>query len=174
MYTNLASYRLFQKVGIYWDYKIDVIYYKASKTSRTQMAKIRWIERQPVIYHVKVIAENDADNVVTSAAFIVAEEPEKPEKPEKPKKPKKPEAAVPEDESDLEEEVILESEDEGVVTEPLIEKFLPLKLKKLYGNNFRGPLKPLKGDATLWHRKLAHLGPRALKKVVQAVTGAKI
>ncbi|RYP48145.1 hypothetical protein DL768_005910 [Monosporascus sp. mg162] len=96
------------------------------------------------------------------------------EKPEEPEEPKEPEAAVPEDESDLEEEVILENEDEDVVTEPLIQEFLPSKLKKLYGNDSRGLLKPLKGDATLWHRKLAHLGPRALKKVVQAVTGAKI
>ncbi|RYP46349.1 hypothetical protein DL768_007412 [Monosporascus sp. mg162] len=132
------------------------------------MAKIRWIERQPVIHHVKVTVKNDADDVVTSAAFAVAEKPEEPEEPEKP------EVAVPEDESDLEEEVILESEDEDVVTEPLIEKFLPSKLKKLYGNDSRGPLKPLKGDATLWHRRFAHLGPRALEKVVQVVTGAKI
>ncbi|RYP50368.1 hypothetical protein DL768_004133 [Monosporascus sp. mg162] len=104
------------------------------------MAKIRWIERQPVIHHVEVIAKNDADDVVTSAAFAVAEEPEKPE------------AAVPENESDFEKEVILESEDEDVVTEPLIEEFLPAKLtnqKKLHGNNFRNPLKPLKGNATL-------------------------
>ncbi|RYP44581.1 hypothetical protein DL768_008954 [Monosporascus sp. mg162] len=126
------------------------------------MAKIRWIERQPVIYHVKVTAKNDADDVVTSAAFAVAKEPE---------------TTVPEDESDLKEEVILESKDEDVITEPLVEKFLPAKLtnqKKLHGNNFRSPLKPLEGDATLWHRRLAHLGPRALEKVVQAVTGAKI
>ncbi|RYP37488.1 hypothetical protein DL768_010868 [Monosporascus sp. mg162] len=112
-----------------------------------------------------VTAENDADDVVTSAAFAVAEKPEKPE------------AAVPEDESDFEEKVILESEDEDVVTEPLIEEFLPAKLtnqKKLHGNNSRSPLKPLEGDATLWHRRLAHLGPRALEKVVQAITGAKI
>ncbi|RYP29394.1 hypothetical protein DL768_011215 [Monosporascus sp. mg162] len=132
------------------------------------MAKIRWIERQPVIHHVEVTAKNEADDVVTSAAFAVAEEPKEPEEPEEP------EAAVPEDESDLEEEVILESEDEDVVTEPLIEEFLPSKLKKLHGNDSRGPLKPLEGDATLWHRRLAHLGPRALEKVVQAVTGAKI
>ncbi|RYP52641.1 hypothetical protein DL768_002291 [Monosporascus sp. mg162] len=168
MHTNLASYRLFRKVGIYWNFETDVVYHKASKTSRTQMAKIRWIERQPVIHHVEVTAENDADDVVTSAAFAVTEKPEE---------YREPEAAVPEDESDLKEEVILESEDEDVVTEPLIEKFLPAKLtnqKKFHGNDFRGPLKPLEGDATLWHRRLAHLGPRALEKVVQAVTGAKI
>ncbi|RYP49510.1 hypothetical protein DL768_004813 [Monosporascus sp. mg162] len=96
------------------------------------------------------------------------------EKPEKSEKLEKPEAAIPEDESDLEEEVILESEDENVVTELLIEKFLPSKLKKLYRNDFRGPLKSLKGNAMLWHRRLAHLGLKALKKVVQVVTGAKI
>ncbi|RYP48348.1 hypothetical protein DL768_005767 [Monosporascus sp. mg162] len=107
------------------------------------MAKIKWIERQPVIHHVKVTAKNDADDVVTSAAFAVAEKPEKPEK------PKKPEAAVPEDENNLEKKVILESENKDVVTEPLIEKFLPSKLKKLHGNDSRSPLKPLKGNATL-------------------------
>ncbi|RYP44873.1 hypothetical protein DL768_008708 [Monosporascus sp. mg162] len=39
---------------------------------------------------------------------------------EKPEKPEKPKAAVPENESDLKEEVILESENENVVTEPLV------------------------------------------------------
>ncbi|RYP28850.1 hypothetical protein DL768_011223 [Monosporascus sp. mg162] len=104
------------------------------------MAKIRWIERQPVIHHVKVTAKNDADDVVTSAAFAVAEKPEEPEK------YKKPEATVPEDENDLKDKVILESEDEDFVAEPVIEEFLPPKLT----------------------------GPRAFEKVVHVVTGAKI
>ncbi|RYO80800.1 hypothetical protein DL764_009848 [Monosporascus ibericus] len=138
MDTNLASHRLFQQVEIYWNYETDVVYHKESRTSRTEMAKIRWIERQLVIHYVE------------------------------------PDGLVPEDESDPEDEVILESEDEDFVTEPLVEKFLPLKLKKLHGNDPRGLLKPLERDATLWHRRLAHLGPRALEKVVQAVTGAKI
>ncbi|RYO83029.1 hypothetical protein DL764_009516 [Monosporascus ibericus] len=158
MHTNLASHRLFQQAGIYWNHETDVVYHK-SRTSRTQMAKIKWIERQPVIHHVRVTPENDDDDVVPPTVFAVTEEPD---------------AAVPEDESDPEDEVILESEDEDFTPDPLIEEFLPPKLKKLHGNDSRHPLKPLKGDATLWHRRLAHLGPRALEKVVQAVTGAKI
>ncbi|RYP56931.1 hypothetical protein DL770_010800 [Monosporascus sp. CRB-9-2] len=167
MHTNLASHRLFQQASIYWDHETDVVYHKESKTSRTHMAKIRWIERQPVIYHIEVTPENDDDDVVPPAAFAVTEEPDAtvPD-----------DATVPEDESDPEDEVILESEDEDFVTDPLVEEFLPSKLaqKKLHGNDSRGPLKLLEGDATLWHRRLAHLGPRALEKVVQAVTGAKI
>ncbi|RYP46215.1 hypothetical protein DL768_007534 [Monosporascus sp. mg162] len=87
MHTNLASYRLFQLVGIYWNHETDVVYHKKSRTSRTQMAKVRWIERQPVIHHVEVTAENNDDDAVPPAAFIVAQEPN---------------GTVPEDESDLE------------------------------------------------------------------------
>ncbi|RYO89404.1 hypothetical protein DL763_005672 [Monosporascus cannonballus] len=82
---------------------------------------------------------------------------------------KEPTATVPEDESDLKDEIIFESKNEDFVPEPLIQEFLPSKLvlqQKLHGNSSRLPLKPLKGDATIWYRKLAHLGPRALEKVV--------
>ncbi|RYP07632.1 hypothetical protein DL766_010211 [Monosporascus sp. MC13-8B] len=159
LHTNLASHRLFQKAGIYWNHETDVVYHKATGT---KMAKVSWIERQPVIHHVRVTPENDEDDTVPTA-FAAAEE--------------EPTATVPEDESDPEDEVILESEDEDFVPEPLIQEFLPPKLvprQKLHGNSSRLPLKPLEGDATLWHQRLAHLGPRALEKVVQAVTGAKI
>ncbi|RYP02344.1 hypothetical protein DL766_010431 [Monosporascus sp. MC13-8B] len=87
----------------------------------------------------------------------------------KPTAEKEPTATVPEDESDLKDEIIFESKNEDFVPEPLIQEFLPSKLvlqQKLYGNSSRLPLKPLKGDATIWYRKLAHLGPRALEKVV--------
>ncbi|RYO76510.1 hypothetical protein DL764_010291 [Monosporascus ibericus] len=123
MHTNLASHRLFQQVGIYWNHETDVVYHKESRTSRTEMAKIRWIERQPVIHHVEVTPENNNDDVVPPAVFTATQEPD---------------GLVPEDESDPEDEVILESEDEDFVTEPLIEEFLPPKLKKLHGNDSRG------------------------------------
>ncbi|RYP75313.1 hypothetical protein DL771_002409 [Monosporascus sp. 5C6A] len=155
--TTLTG-RLFQQAGIYWNHETDVVYYKATGT---KMAKVNWIERQPVIHHIEVTAENNDDDTVPTA-FAVAEEPT---------------ATVPEDESDLEEEVILESEDEEFVPEPSVQEFLLPKLilqQKLYGNSFRLPLKLLEGDVTLWHRRLVHLGPRALEKVVQVVTGAKI
>ncbi|RYP30022.1 hypothetical protein DL766_005099 [Monosporascus sp. MC13-8B] len=101
MHTNLASYRLFKQAGIYWNNETDVVYHKASGT---EMAKVNYIERQPVIYHVKVTPENDEDDTVLTA-FAVTEEPT---------------ATVPKDENDLEDKVILESENEDFVPEPLI------------------------------------------------------